>query len=146
MRCGVCAAFAAIGIALAAQVAAIGSACRNGTGDGEASMRISSGVTANFANMSGPARDRVSVQRSEPVEQAGSCLPAVIPVARTDNAAPPQCRTRPVATLLAQLVAGAQDLPATRARRRADAAEGALLYRTGTLLQAPGRRGLTRIV
>ena len=83
-----------------------------------------------------PAREHAA---DEPVRAS---LPAVIEPAgqRRDRAPSPQ--SRPVAALLAQLVASAEDLPATRAKRRMDPAAGTEIYRmmAGLGLGAPSRK------
>jgi hypothetical protein len=53
---------------------------------------------------------------------------------------------RPLAAFLAQLIAKAQDLPASRERRRADAAEGARLYRTVAGLGRPNEGKNLRVI
>lgn len=65
-------------------------------------------------------------QRAE--EPVRSNLPAVIERPALRRQAGPQ--SRPVAALVAQLVAHAEDMPATRALRRADSGYGANVYRS----------------
>lgn len=60
-------------------------------------------------------------------EPARTALPAVVPAPAQAPLETP--RTRPQAPLLAQLVAAAENLPATRARRRAEPAFGIACYR-----------------
>jgi hypothetical protein len=55
-------------------------------------------------------------------------LPAVIPANARPSPAPARSN-RPVSALIAQLIASAEDMPATRARRRADPSIGAESYR-----------------
>ena len=55
-------------------------------------------------------------------------LPAVIPADNRPSLAPARSN-RPVSALIAQLIAGAEDMPLARARRRADPAIGAESYR-----------------
>jgi hypothetical protein len=54
--------------------------------------------------------------------------------------------SRPLATLLAQLMANAQNFPTTRARRRADPGEGARIYRAAASLDAAPRPHTRRVV
>jgi hypothetical protein len=64
-----------------------------------------------------------------PDETARVSLPVLVPEsARAELAA--TRNIRPAATLLAQLVAGAENLPTSRARRRADPQSSAGAYRT----------------
>lgn len=90
-------------------------------------MRITAQITAG----PGPARHHGPPAAAR--ENAGAApraaLPAVIAEPRRDNPAAPR-PTRPVTALLAQILAGAEDMPASRARRRADPAAGADAYRT----------------
>ena len=57
-----------------------------------------------------------------------AALPAVVP-GQACNSAPVATRNRPVAALLAQLIAGAEDMPSSRVRRRADPGAGVDAYR-----------------
>ena len=73
-----------------------------------------------------------------------SQLPAVI-----EQAAPrrqPPAQGRPVAALVAQLVAHAEDMPGTRARRRADAGHSANVYRSVAELGARTGPHTARVV
>jgi hypothetical protein len=54
--------------------------------------------------------------------------------------------TRPLAALLAQLIAKAQDLPVSRERRRADPAEGARVYRGAADLSRPHDNKCVRVI
>ena len=73
---------------------------------------------------------------------------ALVPVAVDRRFSERSASSRPVAALLAQLMANAnaQNFPATRARRRADPGEGARLYRTVASLDAAARPHTRRIV
>jgi hypothetical protein len=53
---------------------------------------------------------------------------------------------RPLAALLAQLIAKAQDLPVSRERRRADPAEGARVYRAASNLGRPRDNKYVRVI
>jgi hypothetical protein len=64
---------------------------------------------------------------SAPTDIAPVRLPALVKFAIRDSDPPP--RTRPLCALIAQLVAGAENLPSARLRRRADPAESAGHYR-----------------
>lgn len=90
---------------------------------------------------SGTALNTVFLAR-RPIDQKADEAPSgnkslivrpVTAVASSEAAMP----ARPLAALLAQLIAKAQDLPASRERRRADPAEGARVYRAAAGL---GRR------
>jgi hypothetical protein len=71
-------------------------------------------------------------------------LPARLSDDRADRLTPP--RVRSAAPLVAQLLAGVADLPAARARRRAEPAQTAELYRSvGSLRPAVPRR-ITRTI
>ena len=61
-------------------------------------------------------------------ESLHAALPAVVPGQARDSA-PLATRNRPVTALLAQLIAGAEDMPASRARRRADPGASVDAYR-----------------
>jgi hypothetical protein len=61
-------------------------------------------------------------------ESLRAALPAVLPGhARISTPVPP--RNRPLTALLAQLIAGAQDMPNSRVRRRADPGTSVDAYR-----------------
>jgi hypothetical protein len=100
-------------------------------------MRISASV--------GSGCDRPRPDINQPVdseETRRTSLPALVPEA-TRSAAAPAVIIRPVATLLAQLVAGAENLPASRVRRRADPQTGADTYRaTAELAPSHQRRAV----
>lgn len=82
---------------------------------------------------SGPAGTGLNYGEREradgrPVEAPRAQLPAVV---RPREECKPETRAaRPVAALVAQLVAGMHDAPALRARRRTDPATGTEAYRT----------------
>ncbi len=73
----------------------------------------------------------------EPAPPASAC--ALVPVRTGVHASERPASGRPSAALLAQLVAGAQNLPTSRARRRADPGDGARLYRAVADLNAAAR-------
>jgi hypothetical protein len=62
--------------------------------------------------------------------RAAAQLPALVPIANRDSTSAQWTpAARPLSALVAQLVAGAENLPVARARRRADPAESAAIYR-----------------
>ena len=93
-------------------------------------------ITAN----SGAALNTAFLAR-RPNEQKADAAPSaskslivrpVLAVASPEAAMP----ARPLAAFLAQLIAKAQDLPASRERRRVDPAEGARVYRATGLARS----------
>lgn len=71
-------------------------------------------------------------QSVPPAPMAADPLPSGLPAVIQANARPspaPARSNRPVSALLAQLIASAEDMPATRARRRAEPGIGAESYR-----------------
>ena len=96
-------------------------------------MRISASTGTGLGL--GP-RNAAAGARHNAGEPVRAALPALLP--QPDR--PPQTnyatRGRAVTGLLAQLAAGAEDLPATRARRRADPQAGAECYRAIARLDA----------
>jgi hypothetical protein len=102
-------------------------------------MRISASVG------SGCDRPRPDINQSVDSQAArGASLPALVPKA-TRSATAHAVIVRPVATLLAQLVAGAENLPASRVRRRTDPQTGADTYRATAELAPPHQRRAVRI-
>ena len=103
-------------------------------------------VTAN----SGTALNTAFLAR-RPIEQKADAAPSasksltVRPVSAVPSprAAMP---ARPLAAFLAQLIAKAQDLPASRERRRADPAEGARVYRAVAGLGRPNESKNLRVI
>jgi hypothetical protein len=73
-------------------------------------------------------RDHTPAPAQRAEEPVRSNLPAIIEQAAPRRRAAPQ--NRPVAALVAQLVAHAEDMPGSRARRRADAGYGANAYQS----------------
>jgi len=57
-----------------------------------------------------------------------TALPTIVP-GQVRNSAPVAPRNRPVTALLAQLIAGAEDMPNSRVRRRADPGASVDAYR-----------------
>lgn len=98
-----------------------------------ASPRASAGLT----------RHKPSHTGYEAPEQPRVFLPAVIPTNRPEHTSRPSLNTRPTAALLAQILAGTEDLPGARAKRRIDPAEGLQIYRSiaGLGMAAPSRDG-----
>jgi len=98
----------------------------------------------------GTAFDSAFLARRSVYQKADEVIPAstsltVRPVtaAPSSEAAP---SARPLATLLAQLIAKAQDLPVSRERRRADPAEGARVYRDAAGLHRPNENKYVRVI
>ncbi|MEX2129133.1 MAG: hypothetical protein WD871_12955 [Xanthobacteraceae bacterium] len=86
-------------------------------------------ISASFGTGVDPTRRDTVLVPKKAEEPLRASLPAVVPAPdRPSDIAAPK-HVRPVAALLAQLVAGAEDLPATRIRRRADPGQSAQLYR-----------------
>jgi len=101
-------------------------------------MRISASIGGGFE------RPRHDIDRSVDSEETRrTSLPALVPGANR-SAAASTATVRPAATLLAQLVAGAENLPISRIRRRADPQAGADTYRA-TAERAPHQRRAVRI-
>jgi len=71
---------------------------------------------------------------------------ALVPVAVDRRFSKRSASSRPLAALLAQLMANAQNFPTTRARRRADPGEGAKLYRAVASLDVALRPHTRRVV
>ena len=71
---------------------------------------------------------------------------ALVPVAVDRRFSKRSASSRPAAAVLAQLMASAQNFPATRARRRADPGEGAKLYRAVASLDSAPRPHTRRVV
>jgi len=86
-------------------------------------MRVTANSGAAFrADL--PARERVyQTPKQAPAENRS----LVVQLAAARSAPAPT--GRPLAALLAQLIAKAEDMPETRLKRRIDAAEGANVYR-----------------
>lgn len=104
-------------------------------------MRISASISTGLGL---DRRDRppAPARGAEPPVHAN--LPAVIdPPAPRRQAAP---QGRPVAGLVAQLVAHAEDMPGTRARRRADAGYGANAYQSVAELGPQRDRRTARVI
>jgi hypothetical protein len=103
-------------------------------------------ITAN----SGTALDTAFLAR-RPVYQKTDAAPAQSTslTVRPVTAVPPTDVTmpaRPLAVLLAQLIAKAQDLPISRERRRADPAEGARVYQAASGLGRPNEPKYVRVI
>lgn len=81
------------------------------------------------------------------VEPLHAALPAVVPGPMPARNSPPMAiRNRPVTALLAQLIAGAEDMPASRARRRADPNAGVEAYRAVASLGPARPQGKSRFI
>jgi hypothetical protein len=86
-------------------------------------MRVT-GKNGTSFNTAFPERRRI-YQNADETPSASKSL-----IVRPVTASPPlEARARPLAGFLAQLIAKAQDLPATRVRRRADPVDAARAYR-----------------
>ncbi len=78
-------------------------------------------------------------------ERSAETLPAVVqPVRSTEKRL--ATSTRPAATLVAQLVAGVEDVPEMRLRRRADPDLGAARYRAVAKLGPAGPSSKTKLI
>lgn len=88
-------------------------------------MRVTahSGTSLNTAL---PERRRIYQKADETPSASKNLIVRPVTAVSSPEAAMP---AHPLAAFLAQLIAKAQDLPATRVRRRADPAEGARVYR-----------------
>jgi len=96
-------------------------------------------IDSNRRNQSAPATTRT--ESAAPVS-ANALVPVRTGVRATDQLA----SGRPAAALLAQLVAGAQNLPVSRARRRTDPGDGARLYRAVAELDLESRPRTLHVV
>jgi hypothetical protein len=106
-------------------------------------MRISAtpGTAIDPDRSNRSAHTTVTAEPEAPVPNS-----ALVPVAVDRRFSERSASNRPLAALLAQLMANAQNLPATRARRRADPGEGARLYRAVASLAAVSRPHTRRVV
>jgi hypothetical protein len=86
-------------------------------------------ISASLGTGIDPARREPTFVPESAVAPARTTLPAVVPAADRNDDCAPSKQGRPVTALLAQLVAAAEDLPATRMRRRADPGQSTELYR-----------------
>ena len=86
-------------------------------------MRVT-GNSKTSLNAAFPDRRRI-YQKTDETPSASKSL-IVRPVTAPSS---PEALARPLAAFLAQLIAKAQDLPATRVKRRADPADAASIYR-----------------
>jgi hypothetical protein len=77
-----------------------------------------------------------------PVQSTSLTVRPVTPVSSAQDT----MSARPLAALLAQLIAKAQDLPVSRERRRADPAEGARVYRAAADLGRPNEHQYVRVI
>ena len=104
-------------------------------------MRISAstGTGHGPGNAAAGARGKADA----PVRAA---LPALVPQPDRPPEADRGPRGRALTSLLAQLIGGAEDLPATRARRRADPEFGAECYRTIARLGAAKTLAKVRMI
>ncbi|MCC6949540.1 MAG: hypothetical protein IT539_17425 [Bradyrhizobiaceae bacterium] len=100
-------------------------------------MRISASLSTGVGLH---RRDTAAGEAHEAANAAKPSLPAVVPVPHDRRATASVHRVRPAAALIAQLVAGAENLPVARTRRRADPQSTAKLYRTMSELPAAARR------
>lgn len=99
-------------------------------------------ITASNGASTGLSREKPSRTAYGAPEQPRASLPAVIPANRVERAETPHPNARPSAALLAQILAGAEDMPSARSRRRIDPAAGTGIYRSIADLgaHAPSRR------
>lgn len=82
-------------------------------------------------------RTAATARPGAPSAAASATSRALVPVERPSAAPPPRGRIAGDAGLLAQLIAHAEGLAATRARRRADPADAIAAYRAPALRPAP---------
>lgn len=99
-------------------------------------MRIAASLGAGLGFY---RQDTGSGETRQAADAAKPALPAV-PTPHDCRTVTSAYRVRPAATLVAQLVAGADNLPAARARRRADPQSAAKLYQAMSELPAAARR------
>jgi hypothetical protein len=90
-------------------------------------------------------RHRYAHPAPKPEETVRAGLPALVPGAERSNTLA-TAKNRPVTALIAQLVAGAEDLPASRARRRAEPSIGADAYRMVAGLGPALPRATSRLI
>ena len=109
----------------------------------ETLMRISASTGTGLGL--GP-RNAAAEPRGNAGEPLRAALPALVPQEGRFRDSDPDRRVRAVATLLAQLVAGAEDLPATRVKRRADPESGAECYRAIARLGAAKAPAKVRVI
>ena len=105
-------------------------------------MRISADIGVGVR--SGP-HSGDSTERDAPAQPTAG-LPAVIAPHADCPAKEHRSSFRPHPGVIAQLAAHAGDHPGTRARRRADPADGANLYNLATAIAEPTRKNTIRIV
>jgi len=96
-------------------------------------------IDSNRRDQSAPTTTRT--ESAAPVSTS-----ALVPVRTGVRTTERLASGRPVAALLAQLVAGTQNLPVSRARRRADPGDGARLYRAVAGLDAAAQPRTLHIV
>lgn len=82
------------------------------------------------ANSTLTREKRPQAEQSAAASPVRAGLPAVIEPRREARSDTPSVTCRPVAALIAQIVAGQEDILGTRARRRIDPVEGSNAYRS----------------
>jgi hypothetical protein len=103
-------------------------------------MKAGNGTALDSAFL---ARRSVYQKADEIIPTSTSLTVRPVTAAPSSEAAP---SARPLAALLAQLIAKAQDLPVSRERRRADPAEGARVYRAAAGLHRPNGIKYVRVI
>jgi hypothetical protein len=106
------------------------------------SMRI---VASQGTGLGLERRQNAPVAPQNAAEPVRTALPAIIPN-RTLESRALAARHRPLSALLAQLIAVAEDLPATRVRRRADPGAGMDAYHAAARLGPAKPLGRSRFV
>jgi hypothetical protein len=90
-------------------------------------------VASQSAGLGFERRHTALVATESAAEPVRTALPAIIPT-RAPESRTPTTRNRPLSALIAQLIAGAEDMPSSRIRRRADPAAGMDAYQTAARL------------
>jgi hypothetical protein len=103
-------------------------------------IKANSGTALDSAFL---ARRSVYQKADEVISASTSLTVRPVTAAPSSEAAP---SARPLAALLAQLIAKAQDLPVSRERRRADPAEGARVYRAAADLGRSSKGKSVRVI
>ena len=105
-------------------------------------MRVT-GKTGTSLNTAFPDRRRIYQKADETPSANKNLIVRPVIAASSPEAALP---ARPLAAFLAQLIAKAQDLPATRVRRRANPADVAGIYRAVAGLARPKESKKLRVI
>jgi hypothetical protein len=84
-------------------------------------------VASQSAGLGFERRHTALVATESAAEPVRTALPAIIPT-RAPESRTPTTRNRTLSALIAQLIAGAEDMPSSRVRRRADPGAGMNAY------------------